>query len=960
MLIDRPQIVEGSAIQNASVATGTAFPSSPNVGELFFLTTGTVGLYAYSGSAWDVIIQGSALANQNATLTNHIADDSRHLTAAQNTFLDGLNLPTLTAAQVNFVSGVTSNIQSQLNSVIAVNAQQTSDIAALQGTQSSGQGAIQTQLNNHIADDSRHLTAAQNTFLDGITVDFLQVNKLNGIASYLGSNTLATKLSALDSGKLNIDGSNSMAGVLNMGANRIIGVATPMLSSDAANKDYVDSFVQGLHWAESARVATIQDISLLGLQTIDGVALSAGNRVLVKSQNNASQNGIWIASNGVWTRSNDFDIVTEINNSAVFVLEGATLGKSTWIQLNKITTLNTDAITWSAFSGPVINSAGSGISLGAGGMVSVVEGAGLTFLGNALIADVHASGGIMTTTDNVTSIQSAGSQLALTNVGAPGTYRSVTTDNKGRVISGTNPTTIAAYGLTDAVNKNGDTITTLAASTDVTVKGSSVWTKATLTDNSQLTNGAGYITSAQGAANSALAAKASTLANGGGNGTAMTFNWSGQTGQPSWLWGGTDGVNMYIYNPSNFSVANATYATTAGTASSLSNFSILPRSSINFNSATYLGAGLYSALNAPANAPAPYVSLISAPNADVGFQIAGGYTSDAMYFRGWYDSGSTFTAWRSVVHSGNIASQSVAYATNAGSADFATNALNASTANSAGVLTGPASTNGSDGFFRSTGNTGWYNSTYNVGIYATESGNVRTYNNASMIASVFYGAGNGLTGTAASLTSGNTTSISSAVDKGNLWTGIQQFRANKGANSYGRDSSTFNQFYSDDSGCAGLSFHRGGAYATSITLDPDNWIRMGGWSAAADRVSFDMESGAIVAAGNITAYSDERLKTNWRDIEPDFISRWAKVKHGIFDRIDSGETQIGLSAQSVQQVVPEAVNEMATGVLTVNYGAVSAVATVKLAEEIVELRKQLQMQSDLIKMLMEKQNESRD
>ena len=71
------------------------------------------------------------------------------------------------------------------------------------------------------------------------------------------------------------------------------------------------------------------------------------------------------------------------------------------------------------------------------------------------------------------------------------------------------------------------------------------------------------------AATATLAAKASTLAAGGGNGTAMTFNWSGQSGQPTWLWGGSDGSNMYVYNPSNFNVNYATsanYANSAGSA----------------------------------------------------------------------------------------------------------------------------------------------------------------------------------------------------------------------------------------------------------------------------------------------------------------------------------------------------------------------------------------------------------
>lgn len=59
---------------------------------------------------------------------------------------------------------------------------------------------------------------------------------------------------------------------------------------------------------------------------------------------------------------------------------------------------------------------------------------------------------------------------------------------------------------------------------------------------------------------------AGTLGQSGNPGVPMTFNWSGQGGQPTWLWGGNDGINMYVYNPSNFSVAFATNATHANHA----------------------------------------------------------------------------------------------------------------------------------------------------------------------------------------------------------------------------------------------------------------------------------------------------------------------------------------------------------------------------------------------------------
>lgn len=61
---------------------------------------------------------------------------------------------------------------------------------------------------------------------------------------------------------------------------------------------------------------------------------------------------------------------------------------------------------------------------------------------------------------------------------------------------------------------------------------------------------------------------AARLGRGGSTSTPMVFNWSGQSGQPSWLWGGSDGTNMYVYNPSNFSV---NYANSAGSATNCTN-----------------------------------------------------------------------------------------------------------------------------------------------------------------------------------------------------------------------------------------------------------------------------------------------------------------------------------------------------------------------------------------------------
>lgn len=107
--------------------------------------------------------------------------------------------------------------------------------------------------------------------------------------------------------------------------------------------------------------------------------------------------------------------------------------------------------------------------------------------------------------------------------------------------------------------------------------------------------------SATTAATATLATKASTLAQGGGSGAAMTFSYSGQSGQPTWLWGTNDGVSMAVWNPSNFSVASAT---TAGSATSAST---VPWSGVTGTPTTLAGYGITDSLTLSA-ANAAYLS----------------------------------------------------------------------------------------------------------------------------------------------------------------------------------------------------------------------------------------------------------------------------------------------------------------------------------------------------------------
>ena len=113
-------------------------------------------------------------------------------------------------------------------------------------------------------------------------------------------------------------------------------------------------------------------------------------------------------------------------------------------------------------------------------------------------------------------------------------------------------------------------------------KGGSSWDyKAELISTQNIgSQSVNYATSSGSASSASTATIAAKLGRNGSTSTPMTFNWSGQSGQPTWLWGGTDGTNMYVYNPSNFSV---NYATSAGSASSATYLNIVAGDEIRMN-----------------------------------------------------------------------------------------------------------------------------------------------------------------------------------------------------------------------------------------------------------------------------------------------------------------------------------------------------------------------------------------
>jgi len=133
---------------------------------------------------------------------------------------------------------------------------------------------------------------------------------------------------------------------------------TPSNSTDIANKAYVDTVAQGLDTKASVVAGTTANITLSGAQTIDGIAVVATDRVLVKNQTAPADNGIYIASATAWSRAPDMDTWAEVPGAYVFVETGTTLADTGWVCTSDAGgTIGVTAITWAQFSG-----AGSGVS----------------------------------------------------------------------------------------------------------------------------------------------------------------------------------------------------------------------------------------------------------------------------------------------------------------------------------------------------------------------------------------------------------------------------------------------------------------------------------------------------------------------------------------------------------------------------------------------------------------------
>ena len=327
------------------------------------------------------------------------SDLSDYAQLASPTFTGSVTLPAdtsigdVSSTEIGYLDGVTSAVQTQLNAKLATTTA-ASTYAPLSGPTFTGtvtlpattsigdvsateigylnnvSSALQTQLDAKAPSASPTFTGT----VSGVTASMVGLGNVDNTSDANKPVSTATQ-TALDA-KLSLAG-GTMTGKITLDGD-------PTQALHAVTKQYADSISEGLHIHPAVVAATTGNIDLTGGTfggTMDGVTLSNGDRVLVKDQTSAPENGIYVytASGSTFARATDFDSPTEVaGGDFVFVLGGTSYDNTGWVQVAEaVTTIGTDDITLTQFSGAGRITAGNNISV-SGTTISLADAPTLT------------------------------------------------------------------------------------------------------------------------------------------------------------------------------------------------------------------------------------------------------------------------------------------------------------------------------------------------------------------------------------------------------------------------------------------------------------------------------------------------------------------------------------------------------------------------------------------------------
>ena len=292
----------------------------------------------------------TSITSSNLTASRALASDASGKVATTS----------VTSTELGYVSGVTSAIQTQLDSKqpTITGSATTIDTESLTASRavisnSSQKIAVSTTTDTELGYLSG-VTSAVQTQLDAKLV------KANNLSDLTSASTARTNLGL---GTIATQNANNVS----ISGGTVTGLGDPSASSEAATKNYVDNLVAGLRTRVVARVASTTNVVIAsGLEngdTIDGVTLVTGNRVLLKNQSTASQNGLYtVVASGSASRDTEFDTITELAGQLILVSEGSSQQDTLWLcTTDTSATLGSSSITYTQVypsSGGTVTSVG--------------------------------------------------------------------------------------------------------------------------------------------------------------------------------------------------------------------------------------------------------------------------------------------------------------------------------------------------------------------------------------------------------------------------------------------------------------------------------------------------------------------------------------------------------------------------------------------------------------------------